>query len=118
MKVILLNDKIDLYLRIKSQIKHLIQAGAFLKGEALPSVRKIALDMGVNPNTVMKSYQALEAEGWIEIIPKKGAFVRSFQIDVHPKLSELDPIINKLKIAHSQDEIISYIQSLLGGNKR
>jgi GntR family transcriptional regulator len=113
-----LNDKVDLYLRIKSHIEHLILAGAFLEGEALPSVRKIALDMGVNPNTVMKSYQALEIDGFIEIVPKKGAYVRKFQIENDLKLSELDPIINQLKKTYTIDEIIKYISSLLGGNKK
>jgi len=113
-----LNEKVDLYMRIKSHIEHLIHAGAFLEGEALPSVRKIALDMGVNPNTVMKSYQSLERDGLIEIIPKKGAFVKSFQSINHPKIKELDSIINQLKLDYSSDDIIKYIQSLLGGNKK
>lgn len=113
-----MNDKVDLYLRIKSHIKHLILAGAFLEGEALPSVRKIALDMGVNPNTVMKSYQALEMDGIIEIVPKKGAFVKKFQIENDFKLSELDSVIYKLKNTYSIDEIIEYINSLFRGNKK
>ncbi|MDO9629430.1 MAG: GntR family transcriptional regulator [Acholeplasmataceae bacterium] len=113
-----MNEKIDLYLRIKTHIKRLIQAGAFLEGEALPSVRKIALDMGVNPNTVMKSYQALELEGLIEIIPKKGAFVKSFQSKKKAELSELDPIIFSLQEDFKDQDIINYIQSLLEGDSK
>lgn len=112
-----MNEKLDLYLRIKSHIEHLILAGAFLEGEALPSVRKIALDMGVNPNTVMKSYQSLEADDLIEIIPKKGAFVKSYHSKDISVLAELDPIVNKLKTKYNQEEIITYIKSLLGGHK-
>ncbi len=112
-----MNEKVDLYLRIKKRIEHLIQAGAFLEGEALPSVRKIAMDMGVNPNTVMKSYQALESDGLIEIIPKKGAFVKAFQVNNRQELSMLDPIIDHLKNTFSNEELIQYIKSLLGGEK-
>jgi GntR family transcriptional regulator len=112
-----MNEKIDLYLRIKNDIQHLIQTGAYLEGEALPSVRKIAMDLGVNPNTVMKSYQLLESDGLIEIIPKKGAYVKSYQSKPKSELSILDPIINKLKENHSNDEIIKYIKALLGGKK-
>lgn len=112
-----MNDKVDLYLRIKNHIEHLIKTKAFEEGEALPSVRKIAMDMGVNPNTVMKSYQSLESDGLIEIIPKKGAFVKSFQQSKNALLSELDPIINQLRLTHQSQDIIKYIKSLLGGEE-
>jgi GntR family transcriptional regulator len=112
-----MNDKVDLYIRIKTHIERLIQRGAFLEGEALPSVRKIAMDMGVNPNTVMKSYQALEMEGLIEIIPKKGAFVKSYPVSNHSSLSQLDSIIDQLRLAHQDEDIIKYIKSLLGGKQ-
>ena len=113
-----MNEKVDLYLRIKAHIEHLIETNAFLEGEALPSVRKVAMDMGVNPNTVMKSYQALESDGLIEIIPKKGAFVKAFHSNNQQELSMLDPIIDHLKNSHKKEDIIQYIKSLLGGDKK
>jgi GntR family transcriptional regulator len=44
-------------------------------GEALPSVRALAQELGVNPNTVQKSYRMLEQQGVIESVPGKGSFV-------------------------------------------
>ncbi len=58
-------------MRIKNHFKSLIEKGAYLEGEPLPSVRNAALDLGVNPNTVQKAYQALESDGLVEILPKK-----------------------------------------------
>lgn len=49
--------------------------GAIAPGEQLPSVRAMAQELGVNPNTVQKAYRTLEQEGVIETVSGKGSFL-------------------------------------------
>ena len=44
-------------------------------GEKLPSVRELAAQLAINPNTIQRSYRQLEMEGWIMTVPGKGCFV-------------------------------------------
>jgi len=109
-------SKVDLFVRIKRNYKSLIEKGAFLEGEFLPSVRKASLDLGVNPNTVQKAYQELAEEGYIEIIPKKGAYVKK---NIHHPEKELIQAIKQqidaLKKYYAKDDILIMLKNHLGG---
>ena len=67
---------IPLYLQLMEQVKHAIETEAIRAGDQLPSVRKLAEDLVVNPNTVARVYRELEREGIIEVRHGSGAFVR------------------------------------------
>ncbi len=56
-------------------IIQLSACGGLSPGDALPSVRSLAQELGVNPNTVQKSYRMLEQQGVIASVPGKGSFV-------------------------------------------
>ena len=75
MFTISLNGKKTIYEQIRDQIINFIALGVMKPHEKIPSVRSLALDLGINPNTVFKAYQELEREGYIYMMPKKGAFV-------------------------------------------
>jgi GntR family transcriptional regulator len=109
------NPKIDVFMRIKNHFKSLIEKGAFLEGESLPSVRQSAMDLGVNPNTVQKAYQALADDQMIEIIPKKGAYVKAFEISDNHLVVALKHLLDELIQKRSQQEIIELIKTYLGG---
>jgi GntR family transcriptional regulator len=64
-----------LYLQLVEQLKHAIQTGAITAGEQLPSVRKMAEDLVINPNTVVRAYRDLQAEGIVELRHGSGVFV-------------------------------------------
>jgi len=64
-----------LYLQIIEQVKHAIATGAVNAGEQLPSVRQMAEDLLINPNTVARAYRDLEQEGIIELKHGSGAFI-------------------------------------------
>jgi len=66
---------LPLYLQIESQLKHAVAAGAVKQGDALPSVRKMASDLRINPNTVARAYQNLERDGVIRTVPGGGTYV-------------------------------------------
>ena len=66
---------LPLYLQIQAQVKNAVAAGALRPGDALPSVRKLASDLRINPNTVARAYLELEREGVITAVPGGGTFV-------------------------------------------
>lgn len=67
---------IPVYVQLVEQVKHAIETGAIEAGDQLPSVRKMAEDLLINPNTVLRAYQDLEREGIIELRHGSGAFIR------------------------------------------
>jgi GntR family transcriptional regulator len=67
---------VPLYLQLIEQIKHAIEAGAMRAGDQLPSVRQMAEELMINPNTVVRAYRELEHEGVIELKHGSGAFIR------------------------------------------
>ena len=66
---------LPIYLQIQAQVKNAVAAGALRAGDALPSVRKLASDLRINPNTVARAYLELEREGVISAVPGGGTFV-------------------------------------------
>ena len=64
-----------LYVQLVERLKHAIATGAINAGEQLPSVRKMAEDLVINPNTVVRAYRDLEAEGLVELRHGSGVFV-------------------------------------------
>lgn len=64
-----------IYLQIEKQIIKLINLGVYESNCPLPSVRAMALELGINPNTVAKAYKNLEARNVIYTVVGKGVFV-------------------------------------------
>ena len=71
-----------IYEQIKTQLRKLILSGAIAEGEKLPSVRELAAELMINPNTIMRAYRELEAEGYVYTVQGKGCFAE--------KLSRVD----------------------------
>ena len=68
-------DKRPLNEQVAEKIMNLIAQGALAPGERLPSVRNLAVDLSVNPNTVQRAYAALEEKGYITTITGRGNYV-------------------------------------------
>ena len=68
-------DVRPIYAQIIDSFKEQITAGILKTGDRLPSVRELASDLAINPNTIQRAYRSLEAEGWIVTVPGKGCFV-------------------------------------------
>ena len=66
---------VPLYLQLMEQVKHGIETGAMQAGDQLPSVRQMAEELVINPNTVVRAYRELEHEGVIELKHGSGAFI-------------------------------------------
>ena len=66
---------VPIYLQLMEQVKHAIETGALKPGEQLPSIRPLAEELVINPNTVAKAYRELEHDGVVELRQGAGAFV-------------------------------------------
>jgi GntR family transcriptional regulator len=66
---------VPIYLQIETQVKNAVAAGALRQGDTLPSVRKLAAQLRINPNTVARSYQNLERDGVIRTVAGGGTYV-------------------------------------------
>jgi GntR family transcriptional regulator len=67
---------VPIYLQIIEQIKRSVALGVLQAGEQLPTVKQLALDLTINPNTVAKAYRDLEREQVIETAAGRGSFVK------------------------------------------
>ena len=67
-------DSRPIYEQIKDGLRKLIVTGALRTGEKLPSVRALATQLSINPNTIQRAYNELEGEGYIYSVPGKGSF--------------------------------------------
>ena len=71
-------DARPIYEQVKDGLRRLIVRGAIADGDKLPSVRQLASRLAINPNTIQRAYNELEAEGYAASVPGKGSFaVRS-----------------------------------------
>ena len=68
-------DARPIYIQIVDGFRAKILAGVLQSGEKLPSVRELAMELSINPNTIQRAYRQLEALGWIATVPGKGCFV-------------------------------------------
>lgn len=68
---------VPLYLQLIEQVKRAVALGTLASGEQLPTVKALALDLTINPNTVARAYRELERDRVIETSPGRGSFVRS-----------------------------------------
>lgn len=68
-------DSKPIYEQIKEGLRRLVVTGALSVGEKLPSVRELASQLAINPNTIQRAYRELENEGYIYTLVGKGTFV-------------------------------------------
>ena len=68
-------SRVPLYEQLQEQIIRLSMLGILDENQQLPSVRALAREVGVNPNTVAKAYQQLEQQGIIYTVSGRGSFV-------------------------------------------
>jgi len=111
---------VPIYVQIETQVKNAIAAGALKRDQALPSVRKLASDLGINPNTVARAYQELERNGVIATVPGDGTYVAENvpRLLKSEKLRRLQPYAKQLAVEGVQlgltdEEILSILHEEL-----
>ncbi|MDR1790839.1 MAG: GntR family transcriptional regulator [Propionibacteriaceae bacterium] len=66
-----------IYLQLRHQIVDALVSGELREGDQLPSVRQLAVELGINLHTVNKAYKVLEDEGYLRIYGRRGARITS-----------------------------------------
>ena len=68
-------DPRPIYEQLRDSFRQLILTGVLAPGEKMPSVRELAAQLAINPNTIQRAYRELESEGCICSVPGRGSFV-------------------------------------------
>ncbi|UCE03757.1 MAG: GntR family transcriptional regulator [Candidatus Latescibacterota bacterium] len=89
---------VPFYRQVIEQVKFAIARGVLTTGDRLPTVRQLAVDLSINPNTVIRAYRELEIEGILETQQGSGTFVGNHrpEIDELEKQRMLDQILTDL----------------------
>ena len=82
-------DPRPIYEQVRDSLRTLILSGAYAADDKLPSVRELASQLAINPNTIQRAYRELESEGYIVSIPGKGSFVASGDSALDARKAEL-----------------------------
>ena len=112
-------DARPIHAQIYDGIREQILAGVLQAGDKLPSVREMAANLAINPNTIQRSYRELEQQGWITSLPGKGSFVCEVPKKVEPDRAELMQVLDKtveqlLQTGLTRQELIRHLME--GGN--
>ncbi len=114
-----------IYRQIVDQVRQAIAGGTLRPGDRLPSVRDLAVDLAVNPNTIAKAYQDLERSGAIETLRGRGTFVASGAAKAaeSERLERLGPVMDRLiaeayLLGISDDELKRLIDDRLNERRR
>lgn len=113
-------DKRPIYEQIVSGMEGEILHGIMAPDEPLPSVRNLAMELSINPNTIQKAYRQLEADGYTYSVPGRGSFVSDVEGVRNMKKKEMIERITALiqearKLGITDREITAAIGSA-GGN--
>jgi GntR family transcriptional regulator len=88
-------SRVPIYEQIVNQVERFIVTGILKENEQLPSVRQIAFDLGINPNTIQRAYTELEHKGIIVTVVGKGSFITDKTSSIINK--KIDDIIFDIK---------------------
>lgn len=117
-------SNIPIYEQLARKIKENIIKEYLKAGDSLPSVRKMARELNVTPNTVQKAYRFLEQEKVIMTVPGKGAFIADHMPEIHKEekamelIEQMKPIIMELiYLGLTKEEITEAISKMYEGMK-
>jgi GntR family transcriptional regulator len=107
-------DTRPIYEQVAGKFKALILKGA-LQAEQMPSVRSLAMELSINPNTIQKAYAQLEREGFIYTVKGRGNFIAGTEKLLEEKRKScLDEILKRIKevmeYGVTGEEILTLIQ--------
>ena len=111
---------VPLYFQIIEEIKHRVAVGELKPGDQLPTVRQLAVDVAINPNTVAKAYDELRREGILDVKQGIGTFVRGTLPELgadarNKKLRQLCEafVLEGKKYGYTVEEILECLKGLV-----
>ena len=107
-------DARPIYTQITDGIREQILSGVLQAGDKLPSVREMAAQLTINPNTIQRSYRELELQGWIATVQGKGCFVCGVPNRTEREQAELMKTLDKtveqlLSLGVTREALVRYL---------
>ncbi|MDR4053822.1 MAG: GntR family transcriptional regulator [Senegalimassilia sp.] len=113
------DNGIPIWLQLRNRLIYLISSGQYVKGDKLPTVREMAVKLGINYNTVSKVYQDIERDGYIKSQRGKGTFVHDGYLENPESASdEVDSLVDEFifqcrEMGVPRSDILSRVESRL-----
>ena len=104
-------DSRPLYQQVKDSLRRMMLTGLLEPDEKLPSVRSLATQLAINPNTIQRAYAELEAEGYIYSVADRGSFVSAGDGEHLRRVAELTgrlvPLLEELKsLGYTREQLL------------
>ena len=105
-------DARPIYSQIVDNFRNQITAGILRQGDRLPSVRELAAELAINPNTIQRAYRELEMSGYIATVPGKGCFVCGISGSAQePAWQALDQAVaGLLALGVTKEELLQHLK--------
>ena len=105
-------DSRPLYQQVKDSLRRMMLTGLLEPDEKLPSVRSLATQLAINPNTIQRAYAELEAEGYIYSVAGRGSFVSAGDGEHLRRIAELTgwlaPALEELKsLGYTREQLLA-----------
>ena len=104
-------DSRPLYQQVKDSLRRMMLTGLLEPDEKLPSVRSLATQLAINPNTIQRAYAELEADGSIYSVAGRGSFVSAGDGEHLRRIAELTgrlvPLLEELKsLGYTREQLL------------
>ena len=116
-------DSRPIYEQIRDELRKLIVSGAIAADEKLPSVRALAAQLAINPNTIQRAYNQLESEGYVYSVPGKGSFAAVMDDAVAARKKELLEQVGELlrelrSLGATAEELVAFTRAVTSKEER
>ncbi len=116
-------DRRPIYEQIVDRYKEMILKGILEVDSQLPSVRTLAMELSINPNTIQRAYTELEHEGFIYSVKGKGSFIARNEALLQGKkeevMKEIKKLVEEAKLLFiTEEEIVEVIRNCYGEEKK
>ena len=113
-------DSRPIYEQIADSLRMQIAKQLIAPDEKLPSVREIASELSINPNTIQRAIRQLEQEGYVYTVAGRGTFAANMESYDSPRRQELlekfDTVVKELHVYHvEEEELLSRVHELMKG---
>ena len=108
-------DARPIYEQVRDGLRRLMVSGIIHEGEQLPTVRAMATSLAINPNTIQRAYELLEAEGYVSSVPGKGSFAAPHHQVDSGLLRVFDDTATELMFLGLSSDTLSQRLTNLGG---
>ena len=108
-------DRRPIYEQVAEKLEELMLLGVLGENEPLPSVRSLAMELSINPNTIQRAYAELERQGYIYTVKGKGSFVAENSVKKEKRKKDLliqvsEVIDEAIRLGISGEEIKNMVE--------